>query len=142
MRFAKSKCQQMPAVLRISGSYQELEKSLSNQPFAFAEAIASRKKRERGETPLDGASTFNFCVSEASGTEVPVQIDESVHFLLQHFESIRRLRQSPGVETLTLDFSWDFPSTRWGQFNRFSNSLLQLCAELEIDIVVSVYGSM
>jgi len=63
------------------------------------------------------------------------------YFLSRNIDSIQRLRESDGVEGLTLDFSWDFPKTSIEQFNTFPNSLLQECARLGIDTKTSVYAT-
>jgi len=40
----------------------------------------------------------------------------------------------------TIDFSWDFPSDAIGQYNGFPSAFLSRLAELDIMLVVSVYG--
>ena len=109
-------------------------------PFEFVESVESRKQRERGGSPLDGTTTFNFTVSESDGDRVPAQIEESKNFLSENVETLSEIRQLPGVDSLCLDFKWDFPATSAGQYNRFPCSLLRICATLGIDIEVSVYG--
>lgn len=130
----------MPAVLRISGPYEQLRQSMLEVPFPFAESIASRKKRERGESRQNDTSTFNLTISDSDGDRIPAQIEESTLFLTQNVDAINRMRELPGVENLCVDFSWDFPSTSVGQYNRFSCSFLELCGTLGIDIEVSVYA--
>lgn len=131
----------MATVLRVSGPYEPLRQTMLAAPFDFVEAIASRRRRERGEASTDGWSTFNFTISDADGDQVPVQIEESEHFLSRNIDSIQRLRESDAVEGLTLDFSWDFPVTSIGQFNTFPSSLLRECGRLGIDIEISVYAT-
>ena len=130
----------MPAVLRISGPFEQLRQSMLEVPFPCAEAIASRKKRERGESGEDDTSTFNLTISESDGDCVPAQIEEASLFLAQNMVAMKRIRQLPGVESLCVDFSWDFPSTSIGQYNRFPYSFNELCGTLGIDIKVSVYA--
>jgi hypothetical protein len=130
----------MPTVLRISGAYEQLRHSVLEIPFPFTESIASRKKRQRAESPNDGSATFNLMISDADGDCVPVQIEESSQFLSQNKDAIIGMRQLPGVEELCVDFSWDFPSTSIGQYNRFPCSFVKLCGILGIDIEVSVYA--
>jgi hypothetical protein len=130
----------MPAVLRISGPYEQLGRSMLTVPFPFAESIASRRNRERGQS-VDGIATFNLTISESDGDRVPAQIEESLLFLSQNKDAINAIRDLPGVENLCLDISWDFPSTSIGQYNRFPSSFAKLCGSLGIDIEVSVYAT-
>jgi len=129
----------MSTVLRISGPYEQLRQSMLEAPFEFVESVASRKERERGESPDDGTATFNFTVSESNGDRVPAQIKESALFLSENAETLSEIRKLPGVDCLCLDFSWYFPRTSAGQYNRLPHSLLRICATLGIDIEVSVY---
>jgi hypothetical protein len=130
----------MPAcVLRVSGPYDHLRNTIRNSPFEFHESIASRRKRERGEASADNRCTFNYTVSDADGDHVPVQVSEAETFLSLHFDRLRILRSADGVDDVCLDFGWNFPDKTSGQFNEFPHSLLQKCAELRIDIQVSVY---
>ncbi|MCY2995659.1 MAG: hypothetical protein NTY19_48605 [Planctomycetota bacterium] len=64
-----------------------------------------------------------------------------LEFLSDNLDSILEVRSLPGAENLCLDFSWDFPLTSVGQYNRFPCSLIQLCAALGIAIEVSVYAT-
>lgn len=50
------------------------------------------------------------------------------------------LRLIPGCQC-TIDFSWDFPTTSAGQYNRFPAALLTRLGALGIDMMVSVYGA-
>ncbi len=131
----------MPAVLRISGPYDQLRQSMFEVPLPFAESIASQKRRERGESREDDTATFNLTISDADGDRVPAQIEESSVFLLRNIDAIKRIREMLGVENLCVDFSWDFPSTSIGQYNRFPCSFIELCGTLSIDIEVSVYAA-
>jgi hypothetical protein len=133
----------MPAVLRVSGPYDKLRHSLLATPFAFQEAIALRTARERGVRDSGrsyaGQSTFSCTVSDADGDHVPVQIEETARFLSDNTATLQTLRTSDGVEHIAMDFSWNFPTTSFAQYNRFSHALLGLCSALAIDLEVSVY---
>ncbi len=131
----------MPTVLRISGPYDQLRHSMLAVPFEFTESIASQRKREHGQAPLDGRCTFDLTVSDVDGDRVPLQIEESESFFSRHMEALQRVQGLEGVEDWCLDFSWSFPRTSSGQFNHFPSSLLQNCAMLGIDIQVSVYAT-
>jgi hypothetical protein len=101
--------------------------------------VASVRARERGESVDQPRSTFNHTVSDADGDHVPVQVEETMTFLSRHLDSLVALRKCPGVECATLDFGWSMPSSKSGQWNTFPASLLALCGEADIDLVVSVY---
>ncbi len=109
-------------------------------PFAFDESIASRMSRERGQSP-DGITTYNLTISDSDGDCVPAQIRESFLFLSQNMDAIKAIQELAGVEDLCVDFSWNFPKTSIGQYNRFPATLVQLCGTLGIDIEVSVYAT-
>ena len=127
----------MPSVLRVSGPHEQLRQAVVAAPFDFLEAVASRREREGGL--IEEWGTFNFTVSDADGDEVPDQIRESERFLYQYFDELQAIHELAGVQQLTLDFNWDFPTRSFGQCNSFPNSLLKKCALLGIDIQVSVY---
>ena len=131
----------MPAVLRISGPFEQLGQSMLAVPFPFEESIASRRRRERGQS-AEGSATFNLTISESDGDRVPAQIEESLLFLSKNKDAINAIQGLAGVQDLCVDFSWDFPSNSIGQYNRFPASLAKLCGSLGIDIKVSVYATL
>ena len=70
---------------------------------------------------------------------MPQQIEEVERFLSTHLEELCELRTRPGVECAQLDFGWDVPGRALVQWNVFPRSLLALCAQANLDLVVSVY---
>ena len=93
--------------------------------------------------PPSDRSGFHSVVSGADGDRVPVQIDDAARFLTAERAELARLAGFPGVETLTLDFGWDFPvgpDAAVGQYNRFPPALLRACGALGVGIEVSVYA--
>ena len=126
-------------VMRLMGPYREIASSVGNAFVEFQEAEASRKERERGPKKGSAEATFNYTLSEAPGDCVPIQIDEAIHFLAEHQDEISELRSRPGVEYAVLDFMWEFPVDGNGQWNRFPLALVNLCAQLGLEIEVSVY---
>ena len=126
-------------VMRLMGPYREIAPSVGNAFVKFQEAEASRKERERGPKKGRAEATFNYTLSEAPGDCVPIQIDEAIRFLTDHQDEISELRSRPGVEFATLDFMWEFPVDGNGQWNRFPLALVDLCAQLGLEIEVSVY---
>jgi hypothetical protein len=105
----------------------------------FVESGASQRARRLGGTTAEDESTFNFTVSNADGDHIPIQIRDAEEFLSAHAAELAELRSRDGVESGFLDFGWEIPSDRLGQFNRFPASLLTLCSKLGLDIEVSVY---
>lgn len=132
-----TKIDYMPAVLRVSGPFERLRLSLGESSLPFEESIASTRNRE-GKS-VDAISTFNLTVSEADGDKVPTQISDAEKFIASNTEGLRWLSSCDGVQHLCLDFSWDIPKESIGQWNRFPSSLLQLCAQFNLDIEISVY---
>ena len=126
-------------VMRLMGPYREIASSVGNAFVEFQEADASRKERERGPKKGRAEATFNYTLSEAPGDCVPIQIDEAIHFLAEHQDEIGELRSRPGVEHAILDFMWEFPVDGNGEWNRFPLVLVDLCAQLGLEIEVSVY---
>ncbi len=126
-------------VMRLMGPYREIAPYVGNAFVDFQEADASRQERERGPKKGRAEATFNFTLSEAPGDCVPIQIDEAIHFLAEHQDEIIELRSRPGVEHAVLDFMWEFPVDGNGQWNRFPLALVDLCAQLGLEIEVSVY---
>ena len=126
--------------LRITGPYLKLSASLNNSFIELQEAFASRKDRECGKTTESDSATYLYSISKADYKHVPTQISDAVHFLSQHQGDLKELLSRDGVEQAILDFAWDFPQDSLGQFNRFPLTLIERCAELHIEIEVSVYG--
>lgn len=84
-------------------------------------------------------STFNYTVSNAPGSEVPVQIREAETFLASHHRELTGLLSNGAVEGAVLDFGWEVPVSAIGQFNRFPTGLLGLCARIGLDLDLSLY---
>lgn len=126
-------------VMRLMGPYREIASSVGNAFVEFQEADASRKEREGGAKKGRAEATFNYTLSEAPGDCVPIQVDEAIRFLAEHQDEISELRSRPGVEHAVLDFMWEFPVDGNGQWNRFPLALVDLCAQLGLEIEVSVY---
>ena len=126
-------------VLRLSGPHTSLAAVVSGAFVKFVESRASALARERGEATATDNSTFNFTVSDADGEHVPVQVRDAEAFVSAHLEELRELTSQPAVESGILDFGWEVPRDRCGQFNRFPSSFLSLCAKAKLDIEISVY---
>jgi hypothetical protein len=85
--------------------------------------------------PTWGASGFNLAVSQSSG-DLDEQVQETVHFLVEREDELRRLGRFPGVEEVCLDFglgAWNGTD----QAAVFPADLLWRVGALDIDLVVS-----
>ena len=107
----------------------------------FAEAIQSQQERCRNPNVPNSETTYNLTVSEASGDSVPQQIAEADSFLASNGQSLRSIIQNVQRCKCTIDFSWDFPAASIGQYNGFPSAFLSRLVELDIALVVSVYGT-
>jgi hypothetical protein len=126
-------------VLRVSGTYAALVSASTDAFVQLVEARASARARKSKKVDATARSTFNYTVSDASGTRVPVQIHDAEEFLSAHLAELTELRSRPGIESVLLDFGWEIPCDANGQFNRFPSALLALCVQARLDIMVSVY---
>ncbi len=124
-----------------SGDDFDVDSFLSSSSFSPCSVSHRGEPRHPETSKVIRASGFNLTVSNADGDQVPIQIEDAHRFLVANCDEIARLRAFPNVETVYLDFGWDFPCQRvWGQFNRFSLELLHQCSTLGVEIVVSVYA--
>jgi hypothetical protein len=130
--------EEVGCTLRVSGPCALVAAAVGDSEMKFKESVfaARKRKSEQDET------TFNCQVSEADNDDVPVQIDEAVAFLAAHRAELAKLLSREGVEHAMLDFGWDFPEGKLGQWNRFPIELIRRCAELGIELEVSIYGTL
>ena len=130
----------MSAILRVSGIYNALRPVIEKSKYPFKEAIQSRKERERSPENNEFVSTFNLTISEADGGMVPLQIREAQEYIIKNTYLFRSLKTSNVEMNLTIDFMWDFPTSKVAQFNTFEKLFIALCHENSIEIEVSVYA--
>ncbi len=130
----------MPAVIHITGDRTALETSAATSNLALAEAIQSQRERRQSPGTSHPDTTYNLTVSDACGDSVPRQIIEAEAFLEANQQTLQSIIQSVPRCKCSLDFSWDFPRDSIGQYNGFPSTFLSRLAELDIMLVVSVYG--
>lgn len=130
----------MPAVIRISGSRDRLNKRVLESGLPFVES--AQVVRRRRLNPNDGYNdtTYNLTISDANGDSVPVQINEARDYLRRIGPLIEGIRRDVDGCHCVIDFSWDFPQSTLGQYNTFPNELIALLHEFEIALMVSVYS--
>lgn len=131
----------LPAVLRITGDRTALAAIAAESHLVLSEAIQSQRERRRKPDALHPDTTFNLTVSDADGDSVRQQITDAELFLTSNEQALRSMIHTLPRYKCTIDFSWDFPRESIGQFNQFPPSLLSLLADLDIMLVVSVYGT-
>lgn len=130
----------MSAVLRVSGSFNDLSPVIKTSDHPFKESIKSRKERERSPEDYAFVTTYNLTISEADGGMVPLQIEQASKFISEHKNLFFHLNSTSSKFNLSIDFMWEFPTSTIGQFNRFDAELISLCHEHNIELEVSVYA--
>jgi hypothetical protein len=132
----------MPTVLRAYGAEFDVD------AFVAGSALPVCAVKRRGEpifpkSQPDGRrherSGVHVGASRADFSEFQRQIEESVAFLRQHEAEIRRLREFPGVEGVTLDFGLYRRDDVWVQCDRLSAVLVSLAGSLGLEIEISHY---
>jgi hypothetical protein len=127
----------MTCVLRAIGSAFDVDAFLAESEFGSPTVFRRGEPRlpPSPGRPTWAASGFNLTVSPASG-DLDFQIQETVHFLVEREDELRRLGRFPGVEEVCLDFGlgpWDGAV----QAAVFPSDLLWRVGALDIDLVVS-----
>ena len=128
-------------MFRITGDRTALESALAESGLPFVESVQSqRERRKTPNTPYPN-TTFDVAVSDASGDSVPEQITEADAFLASNEHALKAIVETVPRCEWSIDFSWDFPRDAIGQFNGFPSQFLSRLAQLDITLVVSVYGT-
>jgi hypothetical protein len=98
-----------------------------------------RKSEPKGQTgKLSDKTGITIVVSEASGGELALQVEDAIAFLEQNRDEIKRLRSYVASEEIVLDFGiWREEVI--GQYNYLPPKLLRLAGELEMGIELSIY---
>jgi hypothetical protein len=86
-------------------------------------------------------SGVHILVSNAEFEEFPRQVAEAIEFLNVNGEEVKRLRQFPGVDGVTLDFGIARRDVL-AQYDRFPAPLVRLAGSLDLDIELSQYPAM
>jgi hypothetical protein len=77
--------------------------------------------------------------SPADFDEFRLQVADATRFLSDHADEIRRLRNFPGVEAVTLDFGiWR--RDVYVQCDHFPSALVRIAGSLDVGLELSVYS--
>lgn len=87
-------------------------------------------------------SGFRISVSRASGANLSNQVSDAIRFLRDHEGTLARLKSTPGVDDMRLDFPVDLRIDRkkvMAQFDYFPPELVSRAGALGFGIELSVY---
>ena len=131
-------------VLRVTGKQFDPESSLAvsgltaDKVFHAGEPrFSSRPKGERF-----AESGFRIEVSDASWASLSGQVSDAIRFLREHERDLARLRSTPGIDDMRLDFPVDLRIDRknvMAQFDYFPPELVTRAGALGFGIELSVY---
>ena len=126
-------------ILRIDGTNFDPDAFLAASGLV-ADTVYHRGDGRRGGRVSESGG-FTVLVSEAGVEEFEEQIEAAVEFLRINNDELTRLARFPGVETVLLDFGCAFPNQRVaGRFFRLPLPLLRECAEVGVEVELSVYA--
>lgn len=94
------------------------------------------KRAWKKEPPSN--SGFNLIVSEED-SDLSLQIDAAIRFIILHAERLSRLSQSPGLGHIGLDFGIFRPDRLTVHSDHFPSRLIILAAGYKMEIVLSQY---
>ena len=132
----------MSCVLRAIGRSFDVDAFLSASTIA-ADAVFHRGEPRAPEKP-DGekrtASGFNARIGESDMDDLEGQLQDAVHFLVEHGDELRRLGSFDGVEEVCLEFAI---RRRAGavQSDVFPADLLWRAGALDLDLVVTHFDA-
>lgn len=132
----------MPCVLRARGVEFDPETFLRDSPFDEDADPVYHVGEPEWESRPDGrkcdTSGFHIGVSDADFDNLPRQIQDTIRFLEEREDELRRLVHFPGVERVSLDFGITRRDVAV-QRDTFPPALLSLAGKLSLHLVVSVY---
>jgi len=128
----------MSCVLRAVGTSFDVDAFLRKSQFEPDSVFHRGEPRLEGPSdgPKRGASGFNLTLSEASFDDLPGQIADVTHFLIEHEDELRRLAGFDGVDEVCLDFGVRRLDVA-AQSEIFPADLLWRAGALDIDLVVT-----
>ena len=128
-------------VLRAYGEAFDVDRFLSSSPFQPCAISRRGRPRTPKSSRPSATSGFNLDVGTCEDQLLSVQVSVAAEFVASNRLELQRLVSWPGVQTVTLDFGWDFPIERVaGQYGYFPPALLADCGAIGIGIEVSVYA--
>jgi hypothetical protein len=126
----------MGCVLRASGAHFDPEQFLSDSPLVPCNVF--RKDERKSETRTWDTSGITILVSEAG--PFLQQVAEAIDFLRSNRTELLRLKESPGLEDISLDFGVD-RKNGFLQSHLFPSELISVCSEFGMGLEVSIYGT-
>lgn len=133
-------------VLRVHGADfdpREFLASAELRPYAvFRKGDPRFLRSSNPKNRFHTSSGFQCDVSSDEGYNLRVQIEDAIAFLKQNYRDLERTKGESAIEGKWLDFGYYcrlHPDTVWMQGEYFPIDLIRLCAELEIEIGLSLY---
>jgi hypothetical protein len=128
----------MSCVLRASGKNFDVDEFLKTSSLDALTAF------HRGAAQFPASSVTRRCdhsgmkvsVSSRESSDLRGQVKDAVGFLIDNNQELKRLRDSPGVERIDLDFQVEDREMVF-QSDAFPPDLLSLLGELRIGLVIS-----
>jgi hypothetical protein len=86
-------------------------------------------------------SSAGMVISDAGYDDVKTQIKEAIEFLNRHKDNLRHIATTPEIEYATIDFGVDstIDEDHLSQSFYLTKPLIKICAELDIEIELSLY---
>jgi hypothetical protein len=132
----------MSCVLRAIGRAFDVDAFLSASPIAPDSVFHRGEPRASG--PPDGekraASGFNARIGASDLDDLEGQVQDAVHFLIEHEDELRRLGSFDGVEEVCLEFGIRRRPAAV-QSDLFPADLLWRAGALDLDLVVTHFDT-
>jgi hypothetical protein len=131
----------MSCVLKIIGE------NLDVDAFVAKTSMEGFDKSYKGE-PINKVnpsikkwSAAGIVTSEADFDDVKMQIEETIEFLTRHKDNLRHIATTPEIDYATINFGVDsvIDKDHLTQSFHFTKPLIKICAELDIEIELSIY---
>lgn len=131
----------MSCELRISGKNFNVDAFVDQtQMSAFRKAY---KGGLRGGLPnrKNEFSSASITASNADFDDFKGQLSETIDFLTEHKDQLQAIRSTPDIEYAIIDFGITSAINKEKLMQTFvlGKNLIKLCAELDIEIVLSLY---
>jgi len=131
----------MSCILRASGKNFDVEQFVNDcsvKPIAIWHKGDPRFPKSNPDGKRHEDSGANFEISSADFSELEIQIEDARIFFKENEDIVCRLRNFPGVESVTADFGAEIHPPGWYCFT-FPSDLLVLIGRLGVEISLSVY---
>ncbi len=131
----------MSCVLRVGGGDFNADCFVASVPLVIDSMWRKGERRfpnSAKNEQINESSGVRIVASEASFSELPLQVEDAISFLQTNLESLKRLSSFPGVEWLVLDFGAEIHTPGWSSFT-FPPELLSLSGQAGISLCLSVY---